>query len=106
MRRAWFYILLSLASRERYGAEIQEDVRALSDGEVRLWPATLYGSLEELVDDGWIEELAPGEEPADAGGRSRWYRITAEGRAALVEQVERAETVAGIARRRLGREGT
>lgn len=106
MRRPWFYILLSLASRERYGAEIQEDVRTLSDGGVRLWPATLYGSLEELVGEGWIEELGSGEEPADAGGRSRWYRITPEGRAALAEEVERTETVARIARRRLGREGT
>ena len=49
MRKPWFYILLSLASGDRYGADIQEDVRALSAGEVRLWPATLYGSLVELV---------------------------------------------------------
>jgi hypothetical protein len=41
----WFYILLSVCAGPRYGTAIQEDARALSDGEVRLWPATLYGSL-------------------------------------------------------------
>lgn len=103
MRKPWFYILLSLASRDRYGSEIQEDVRELSDGEVRLWPATLYGSLEELVERGWIRELDSSEEPDSAAGRSRYYRIRPEGRAALTEEVERSEAVARLARRRLAR---
>ena len=105
MRKPWFYILLSLASTDRYGSDIQEDVRALSDGDVRLWPATLYGSLEELVEKGWIRELHPSEEPADAAGRSRWYRIEPAGREALRSEVERTEAVARVARQRLGREG-
>lgn len=105
MRKPWFYILLSLASSDRYGSDIQEDVHSLSEGEVRLWPATLYGSLEELARKGWIRELGPPEEPGNAVGRSRWYRITREGRAALVEDVERREAVALVARRRLGKEG-
>jgi DNA-binding PadR family transcriptional regulator len=105
VRKPWFYILLSLASSDRYGSDIQEDVHALSEGEVRLWPATLYGSLEELARKGWIRELGPPEEPGDAAGRSRWYRITREGRAALVEDVERREAVALVARRRLGKGG-
>lgn len=64
-----------------------------------------YGSLEELVDKGWIRELEPCEEPADAAGRSRWYRIRSEGRAALVEEVERTEAVTRVARRRLSEGG-
>ena len=105
MRKPWFYILLSLASSDRYGSDIQDDVQSLSKGDVRLWPATLYGSLEELAAKGWIRELGPPEEPGGAAGRSRWYRITRDGRAALVEDVERREAVARVARGRLAKGG-
>jgi DNA-binding PadR family transcriptional regulator len=105
VRKPWFYILLSLASSDRYGSDIQEDVHSLSKGEVRLWPATLYGSLEELAAKRWIRELGPPEEPGSAAGRSRWYRITREGRAALVDEVERREALARVARGRLAKGG-
>ncbi len=105
MKRPWFHILLSLASADRYGSSIQEDVRAFSDGAVRLWPATLYGSLEELLAKGWIRELADDEQPGDGRGRERFYRITALGREALKADVERMEDVARTARERLGHGG-
>lgn len=79
-------------------------MRTLSDGDVRLWPATLYGSLEELVERGWIRELDASEQPEDAGTRTRYYRILPPGRAALVAEVERREAVTRAARRRLGEE--
>ena len=101
MKRHWFFILLSLAERDRYGSEIQEDVRALSEGSVRLWPATLYGSLEELVERRWIRELAHAEVPTAGGARSRFYRLSPEGRRALIEEIERTEALARTARGRL-----
>ena len=101
MRKPWFFILLSLAARDRYGSDIQEDVRALSNGDVRLWPATLYGSLEELVERGWIRELADAETP-DGTARSRWYTILPAGREALRSEVERSDAVNREARQRLG----
>lgn len=104
MRKPWFFILLSLAARDRYGSDIQEDVRALSDGEVRLWPATLYGSLEELVERGWIRELTDAETPDAGASRSRWYTILPEGRGALRAEVERSDAVNRVARSRLGEE--
>ena len=48
MRRHWFFILLSLAERDRHGSGIVRDVLELTGGELRLWPVTLYGSLDEL----------------------------------------------------------
>lgn len=102
MRKPWFYILLSLAAGDRYGSDIGEDVRELSNGEVRLWPATLYGSLEELVEREWIRELDESEQPEDAGARTRYYRILPSGREALVAEVERREALMRAARRRLG----
>ena len=104
MKQHWFYILLSLAQSDRYGSQVQEDVRAMSQGSVRLWPATLYGSLEELLARAWIRELASDEQPADVRGRERFYRIRPEGRAALRNEVERLEATVRVARARLGEE--
>jgi DNA-binding PadR family transcriptional regulator len=104
VKQSLFFILLSLASRDRYGSDIQEDVRTLSDGDVRLWPATLYGSLEELAERGWIRELDDVEAPADGASRSRWYTIQPEGREALRAEVERSDALNRVARRRLGGE--
>ncbi len=101
MKRPWFYILMSLASSDRYGSAIQEDVRALSSGGVRLWPVTLYGSLEALVENGWIRELEPNEQPDEGHGRERFYRICPDGRVALEEEVQLMEQTARTARERL-----
>lgn len=101
MRRNWFYILLSLAASPRHGSAIQDDARALSDGAVRLWPATLYGSLEELVRIGWIEEVSEAERPTGGSGRERFYRLTGAGRRSLEAECERLESLARAVRARL-----
>ena len=105
MKSHWFFILLSVSAAPRYGTAIQDDVRALSDGSVRLWPATLYGSLEELVEQRWLEEVADDERPEGISGRERYYRITRTGRAALKREAARLESLAGVARTRLALSG-
>jgi DNA-binding PadR family transcriptional regulator len=97
----WFFILLSVSAAPRYGSAIQEDVRELSGGGVRLWPATLYGSIEELVGQGWLEELGDDERPEGISGRERFYRLTRLGRAALEREAARLEALARVARARL-----
>ncbi len=47
VKTPWYYILLALAAGDRHGLAIARDVQTLSNAQVRLWPATLYGSLEE-----------------------------------------------------------
>ena len=105
MKPHWFFILLSVSAAPRYGTAIQEDVRELSDGGVRLWPATLYGSLEELVEAGWLEEIADDERPQRLSGRERFYRITRSGRVALEREASRLESLANVARARLSLRG-
>jgi DNA-binding PadR family transcriptional regulator len=100
MKPHWFFILLSVSAAPRYGTAIQDDVRELSGG-VRLWPATLYGSLEELVEQGWLEEMADDERPEGISGRERFYRITRAGRLALAREAARLESLAHLARTRL-----
>ena len=77
MRRHWFFILLSLAERDRHGSGVMRDVLELTEGELKLWPVTLYGSLDELRDHGWIRALeGPPAGAEDDSARRRWFRIT------------------------------
>ena len=41
----WFHILLSLVGTEQHGYGIMQEVLQRTNGAVRIWPATLYGSL-------------------------------------------------------------
>jgi DNA-binding PadR family transcriptional regulator len=107
MRKQWFYILLSLAERDRHGLGIMRDVLELTAGELRLWPVMLYGSLEELREEGLIRGLdAPPADADDASARKRWFRITPAGRRALAAEVARMGETLRIAQRRLAHTGT
>jgi DNA-binding PadR family transcriptional regulator len=102
VRRHWFYILLSLAERDRHGSGIMRDVLELTEGELKLWPVTLYGTLDELHERGLIralDEPPPGAE--DDSARKHWFRITAAGRRALAADVARLQHTVQVAHRRL-----
>jgi DNA-binding PadR family transcriptional regulator len=102
LKPQWYYILLALADGERHGLAIAREALALSDGSVRLWPAMLYGSLEELADRGWIEPLDDVRlKPADAGERKRFYRLTRAGRAVVAAETERLAALVSAARSRI-----
>jgi len=101
-----YYILLSLAGGDRYGLTIARDVLDLSDRHVRLWPATLYGALEDLLDRGWIEELDDDRRrPADESEKKRFYRITRSGRATLAAETDRLADLVALARARVKARG-
>jgi DNA-binding PadR family transcriptional regulator len=101
LKSHWFYILLALSQNDRHGLGIAREVQALSDGRVRLWPATLYGSLDELRERRWIEELSnPRERPDDESERKRYYRLTRAGRQILTNEADHLGRVARLARGR------
>ena len=86
----WFHVLLSLAGEEQHGYGIMQEVLARTDGKVRLWPATLYGTLKRLLDADLIE--ASGTRPSrDDDERRRYYRLTALGRRVLAAESARLE---------------
>lgn len=99
LKSQWFHILLALSSGVLHGAAVRERVLAQSDGAVKLWPAMLYGSLDDLSERGLIEEL-PEDEAPEAGGRRRFYRITPAGRRSLAEEAERLEALVNLVRAR------
>ena len=80
LKPTWFHILLALADEERHGLGIVEEVERRSDGEVKLGPGTLYGTIKRMRRAGLIEEAADGEE---RDTRRRYYAITRAGRSAL-----------------------
>lgn len=101
LRSNWFHILVALADRDMHGSAIARDVLDQTDGALKLWPATLYRTLDDMVADALIEELAPGDQPAGESARRRYYRATARGRAELAADADRIAALAGTARRRL-----
>ena len=105
MKRHWFFILLSLADRDRHGSGIVRDVLDLTGGELRLWPVTLYGSLDELREQTWIREIDTAPDPEEDRGHRRWFRITPLGRRALHAEIERMQTLVSVAQRRLAGAG-
>jgi DNA-binding PadR family transcriptional regulator len=64
----------------------------------------LYGSLEELAEQQWIEELEdPRERPPGESEKRRYYRLTRAGRRALAQETERLEGLVQVARARTRR---
>jgi len=96
-----YFILLALAAGERHGQAIARDVDALSDGQVRLWPATLYGSLDDLHDTGWIAEVDDPDERPQESEKRRIFRLTSAGRRVLQTETERLATLVRVARARI-----
>lgn len=90
-----FSILLALSLKPRHGYEIMKQVLEDSDGKLKLSPGTLYGSVKQLREQGLIEENTD-----DALSRRRYYRITNQGRRALVSELEHYERSVVLARER------
>ena len=87
----WFHILVSLADRERHGYGIMNDVLERTDGKVRLWPATLYGTIKKLIEEGLIEESEDRPVPEQDDARRRYYRLTKMGHRVLWAESRRLE---------------
>src|SRR5215471_21588805 len=96
LKTNWFHILLSLAAEDQHGYGIMQEVLDRTDGKVRLWPATLYGSLKRLIEEGLIEES--GERPAREldDARRRYYRLTRLGRRVLDAESARIQELVRI----------
>ncbi len=96
-----YHILLALAGGALHGAEIRRRAEEESDGAVKLYPAQLYGTLDELGAEGLIREVEPDAVPKDQI-RWRFYALTPEGRRVLEAETVRLEGVLGRARSVLG----
>jgi DNA-binding PadR family transcriptional regulator len=96
MAPAVFHILIALADQPLHGYGIMLDIAERSGGKVKLSPGTLYGSIKQMLEDGWIEEVAI--RSADDDERRRYYRLTREGREAARQEMARMSALLNHAR--------
>jgi DNA-binding PadR family transcriptional regulator len=98
LRPNWFHVLLSLANEEQHGYGIMQEVLERTNGKIRLWPATLYGTLERLSDEGLISESSRRPPADEDDARRRYYRLSALGRRVLVAESIRLEDLVRVIR--------
>ena len=81
MTETGFYILFCLRT-ERHGYSIVQEVERMTDGEIRITPGTMYGSLSKMDQDGLIRFVREEE-------KRKIYVITDLGREVLELEMKR-----------------
>lgn len=86
-------LLQALLKSDSYGLELIDRVKVSTKGKIVLRQATIYPALREMEAEGLLKSYE-GEPLPERGGRPRrYYKITAQGRKAAMED---AQTVAGL----------
>jgi len=105
------HILLALCERDqdqshgKHGYAVAQEVESMTDGQIRMGPGTLYGSIQRMLAASLIEEVARAKQGsrgrgalADDDERRRYYRLTSLGHRALELEVARLARIVVIAR--------
>ena len=112
---AVLHILLALAdgrrnagpedSVGRHGYAVAQEVEEMTEGQIRMGPGTLYGSIQRMLTSGLIEEVARARGTTRGAGagseedeRRRYYRLTPLGSRVLELELARLARVVVIAR--------
>jgi DNA-binding PadR family transcriptional regulator len=86
---AVFNILLALADGEKHGYAIMLEVEGNTDGQVKMGPGTLYGSIKRMLKAGMIRESDERPDPELDDQRRRYYALTGLGRRVLEAEARR-----------------
>ncbi|SPE52415.1 Transcriptional regulator, PadR-like family (fragment) [Verrucomicrobia bacterium] len=95
---AVFHILLALAADERHGYSVMQHVAETTDGQIKMGPGTLYGTIKRLLAVKFIEESDERPDPKLDDERRRYYRLTLLGRRVLGAEVSRYSRMVETAR--------
>ena len=98
LKPAWLHILLALADGPQHGYAVRAHVEERTDGRIKLWPATLYGSLRDLDEGGLIRETDGDVDPEDDDARRRYSELTPRGRRILAAEADRLQALVNTAR--------
>ena len=96
LKSNWFHILVCLVEGEQHGYGIRQEVLERSGGKVRLWPATLYGSLKRLIESGLIAESGERPAPELDDARRLYYKLTPLGRQVLDLESQRLKDLVRV----------
>jgi DNA-binding PadR family transcriptional regulator len=91
-------IMVALGNEELHGYAIMQEVRRRTAGKRRLAPGTLYRSLKQMEERGWVVEAEERPDPSLDDERRRYYRLTDLGRRVALAEVERLEGLVDAAR--------
>ena len=97
---AVFHILLALSNAERHGYGIMKQVEADAQGQVKMGPGTLYGTLKRMLDAGLVKESDKRIDPQMDDERRIYYQITGVGSQALAAELERYRHIVTVAQQR------
>lgn len=95
---AVFHILLALAEGERHGYAIMQSVAETTEGQIKMGPGTLYGTIKRLLEVKLIEESDERPDPELDDERRRYYRLTDFGRRVLQAEALRYSKLVKVAR--------
>jgi DNA-binding PadR family transcriptional regulator len=95
---AVFNILLALTDGEKHGYAIMNEVEANTQGEVKMGPGTLYGSIKRMLEASLIEETDERPDPAMDDQRRRYYRLTGLGTRVVKAEAERLARQVAVAK--------
>lgn len=82
-----FQVLVLLADGARHGWSIVKELRERSESGKRILPGSFYRTLNDMVEEGLIEEAPDAADGEDE--RRRYMRLTALGTRRLREETER-----------------
>lgn len=70
-----------------------QDVLERTEGKVRLWPTTLYGSLKRMIEEELIAESDERPTPEMDDARRIYYRLTEFGARVLSAETQRLQNL-------------
>ncbi len=89
-----FYILLSLATKDRHGYGIMKQVESDSQGKVKLGAGTLYGAIKRMLEKKLIIEVD------STHARRKYYKLTEKGRSMFLNELQRYNEAVELARQK------
>ena len=97
LKQSVFQILLLLGDGERHGWSIVKELQSQAGDGTRILPGSLYRTLNDMMDQGLIEE-APDAQANPEGGRRRYLRLTELGIDTARAEAERLEELVQTAK--------
>ena len=94
---ATFHILMAVASEDRHGYAIIQDVEHRTGGKLRLSAGTLYRSIQRMLEQGLLVETNERPAPELDDERRRYYRITPLGTSAARAEAQRLSELVSMA---------
>jgi DNA-binding PadR family transcriptional regulator len=95
---ATFHILMAVASEDRHGYAIIQDVEQRTNGALRISAGTLYRSIQRMLEQGLLVETTERPAPELDDERRRYYRITEFGAAVAKAEASRLYKLVRMAR--------